>query len=91
MYHKEVTLYIRSGSLRCWRARRFLAHRGYDVKVIDATNDSARGLLMQLADDLHHKLVLPYVFVDNRPVGSFCDIKALDRSGALERLVRGEV
>jgi glutaredoxin len=34
---------------------------------------------------------VPYVFVDHRPVGGFGDIKALDRSGDLERLVRGAV
>jgi glutaredoxin len=46
---------------------------------------------LQLAETLHHEIVLPYVFIDNRPVGGFGDIKALDRSGALEILVRGKV
>jgi len=32
-----------------------------------------------------------YVFVDQRPVGDFGEIRALDRSGDLARLVRGEV
>jgi glutaredoxin len=64
---------------------------GYDVEVIDATNDGAGALLMQLAETLHHEIVLPYVFVDDRPVGGFGDIKDLDCSGALEILVRGKV
>ncbi len=91
MYQREVALYTRKGSWRCWRARRLLAQRGYDVKVIDATNNGASAVLMQLAEVLHHEVVLPYVFVDNRPVGGFGDIKALDRSGVLELLVRGKV
>jgi len=34
---------------------------------------------------------LPAIFVDGRPEGGFGDIKALERSGNLDRLVRGEV
>jgi hypothetical protein len=34
---------------------------------------------------------MPYVFVDRRPVGGFGEIRTLEGSGALERLVRGEV
>jgi hypothetical protein len=32
-----------------------------------------------------------YDVVDGRPVGGFAEIKALHRSGALDRLARGEV
>jgi glutaredoxin len=35
--------------------------------------------------------IIPYVFVDQRPVGGFADIRILDRSGELERLVRSEI
>ena len=91
MYQRKVALYICRRSWRCWRVRRILARRGYDVEVIDATKDGASALLMQLAEVLHQEIVLPYVFIDNRPVGGFGAIKALDRSGALELLVRGKV
>ena len=91
MYQRKVVLYICRRSWRCWRVRRLLVRRGYDIEVIDATNDGAGALLMQLAETLHHEIVLPYVFIDDRPVGGFGDIKALDRSGALEILVRGKV
>ena len=37
------------------------------------------------------RTTVPYVFVDGRPVGGFAEIKALHRSGALDRLARGEV
>ena len=86
MYQKDVVLYTRSRSLRCWRARRLLQHRGYQFEVVDTTN--APEALDRL---LHRKTALPYVFVDHRPVGDFGIIKALDRSGTLERLVRHEI
>jgi glutaredoxin len=91
MYQRKVALYICRRSWRCWRVRRILARRGYDVEVIDATKDGASALLMQLAEVLHQEIVLLYVFIDNRPVGGFGAIKALDHSGALELLVRGKV
>ncbi|HEX2183654.1 MAG TPA: glutaredoxin domain-containing protein [Rubrobacteraceae bacterium] len=88
---REMVLYIRRGSFRCWRARRLLSRRGYRVEVVDATNGAAaRVTLKQLAYSDYRETV-PYLFVDRRPVGGLRDVKALDRSGDLERLVRGEV
>ena len=86
-----VVLYVKKRSLRCWRAKGFLAPKGYYVKVIHTTNEELRGLLMHLTQGRSHKRPLPYVFIGHRPVGGFADIKSLERSGTLERLVRGEV
>jgi glutaredoxin 3 len=90
MEQRTVILYVRRRSLRCWRARRLLARRGYHVEVVDATGGASRSMLKQLAYGAYREAV-PYVFVDHRPLGGFGDIKALDRSGDLERLVRGAV
>ena len=78
---REMVLYIRRRSFRCWRARRLLSRRGYSA---------ARVTLKQLAYSAYRETV-PYLFVDHRPVGGLRDVKALDRSGDLERIVRGEV
>ncbi|MDF2702838.1 MAG: hypothetical protein K0S10_1784 [Rubrobacteraceae bacterium] len=51
---------------------------------------AARPTLKQLGQSAYRETV-PYVFVDHRPVGGFGTIKALDYSGDLERLVRGEI
>jgi glutaredoxin len=88
---REIVLYTANRtSLRCWRAKRLLARRGYHFEVIGTTNDALRSLLRQLTRSAHRQTV-PYLFVDHRPVGGFGDIRALDRSGTLELLVRGEV
>ena len=87
---REVVLYIRRRSLRCWHARRLLSRRGYNVEVVDATDGAARVTLKQLAYSEYRETV-PYLFVDRRPVGGLRDVRALDRSGDLERLVRGQV
>jgi glutaredoxin 3 len=90
MEQREVVLYVRRRSLRCWRARRLLARKGYCFEVIDTTDGASSVTLKQLARSAYRETV-PYIFVDQRPIGAFADIKALDRSGDLERLVRGEI
>ena len=87
-HQKEVVVYARRPSWRCWLTRRLLRRLGYRFEVIDATNNS------QLCSWLAHcsgRLTMPYVFVDHRPVGGLSELKTLERSGALEHLVRGGV
>jgi glutaredoxin len=85
---KEVLVYVCHRSWRCWLTRRLLGRRGYHFQVIDTTVDA------QLCSWLAHfarRKTMPYVFVDHRPLGGFGEIRALEASGALEHLVRGEV
>ena len=89
---EEVVLYVKKRSLRCWRAKGFLARKGYYLKVIHTTNEELSELLMHLTQGRSHKRpLLPYVFIGQRLVGGFADIKSLEGSGTLERLIRGEV
>ncbi len=92
MDQKEIRLYVSHPSWRSWRTRRLLRRRGYSFELIDATDDAiARDWLAQLADRKRKRRSVPYVFVDHRPVGGLGEIKALEHSGVLEHLVRGEV
>ena len=84
-------LYVRKRSLRCWRAKGFLARKGYYLKVIHTTNEELRELLLHFRQGRSQKRPLPYVFIGHRPVGGFADIKSLEGSGTLERLICGEV
>ena len=89
---EEVVLYVKRRSLRCWRAKGLLAGKGYYLKVIHTTNEELGELLLHLPQGRSHKMpLLPYVFIGHRPVGGFADIKSLEGSGTLERLIRGEV
>jgi glutaredoxin 3 len=58
---------------------------GYDFEVIDATgNDELRAWLAKAAG----RRTVPQIFIGGSPVGGYDDIKALDRCGELEQLVR---
>ena len=85
-------LYVKKRSLRCWRAKGFLARKGYYLKVIHTTNEELRQLLLHFTQGRSDKRpLLAYVFIGHRPVGGFADIKSLEGSGTLERLMSGEV
>ncbi len=86
MYQREMVLYTRNRSLRCWRAKRLLGRAGYCFEVVDATADP--GALAELSEVAHRKVTPPYVFVDRRPVGSISTVRALVGSGQFERLLR---
>ena len=88
MDQQEIAIYVKARCRRCWRTRRLFRHRGYAFEVIDVSGDD--GLRNWLIRATGSKSV-PQVFVDRRLVGGFAIVRALDISGDLDRLVRGEV
>jgi glutaredoxin len=92
MDQRRVVLYARRRSLRCWRAKRIVARGGYHFEVLEAAaEDSPSGLRKRLRHGRTYRQALPYLFVDERPVGGLAEIRALGGSGTLEHLVRGEI
>ena len=100
MYQREMVLYTRGRSLRCWRARRFLERAGYGFEVVDVGGDPA--MLERLSAAAHRevaprhapaprKMAPPYVFVDRRPVGDMGTVRALAGSGQFEHLLRDDL
>jgi glutaredoxin len=87
VYHRQMVLYTRSRSLRCWRAKRLLGRAGYRFKEVDVTDDP--GVLAEISKVVQHEVALPYVFVDHRPVGDMGTVRALVGSGQFEHLLRG--
>jgi glutaredoxin 3 len=88
MGQKEIVIYVKVRCQRCWRAKRLLKRRSYAFEVIDVSGDDV--LRNWLVEAIGGKTV-PQVFVDGRLVGGFAVVRALDSSGDLDRLVRGEV
>ena len=91
MYQRELVLYTRSHSLRCWRAKHLLRRRGYHFKAVETTNDELLALLEQLGLKNGYLQSVPYLFIDHRPVGGLREIRALDGAGVLRHLVRDEL
>ena len=83
-----ITVYAANRPVRAWRLKRLLRRKGHAFEVVDVTDDD--GLRARLAEATGRDKA-PLIFVDGRLVGGFEVVKALDRSGHLDRLLRGEV
>ena len=78
--------------MRCWRAKRILARGGYHFEVLEeAAEDSPSGVRKRLTHGRTYRQALPYLFVDERPVGGLAEIRSLGGSGTLEHLIREEL
>lgn len=88
MDQKPVVIYVRHRSPYCWRAKRLFSRKGYAFEVVEVSSD--RELPAPPTRTTVNRTV-PQVFVDGRLVDGFDVIKTLNRTGELDRLVRGEV
>jgi glutaredoxin 3 len=87
MAQKKIVIYTKTWHPYCWLAKRLLKRKGYQFEAVDVTNDSeGRAWLAQTTD----QRTVPQVFVEALPIGGFDDIRALDRSGKLDLLMRGD-
>jgi glutaredoxin 3 len=88
MDQKPVVIYVKHRSPYCWRAKRLFRRKGYAFEVVEVSSD--REFPAQPTRTTVNRTV-PQVFVDGRLVGGFDVIKTFNRTGELDRLVRGEV
>ena len=88
MDQQPVVIYVKHRSPHSWRAKRLLRRKGYAFEVVEVSSESE---LPASPTGTTSNRTVPQIFVDGRLVGGFDVIKALDRVGQLDRLVRGEV
>jgi glutaredoxin len=88
MHQLEITVYARARGMSTWRIKRLLRRKGYAFELIDVAECEEP---WARPGENARSQMLPQVFVAGRQVGGFETIRALDCSGDLDRLVRGEV
>ncbi len=88
MDQKRVVIHVGRASPHCWLAKRLLRRKGYAFEVVEASGDNE---LPGPPARATGRRAVPQVFIDGRLVGGFEVIRALDRAGDLDRLVRGAV
>ncbi|MBX3182846.1 MAG: glutaredoxin 3 [Polyangiaceae bacterium] len=82
----EVLVYRTRFCPYCVRAVRLLERRGVAFQEIDVSGDDARRAWLQEATGQH---TVPQIFIDQRPIGGFTELAALERSGELDQLLAG--
>lgn len=82
----QVKIYTRSWCGYCTAALRLLRQKGVAFEEVDATSDpSTREWLVEETG----YSTLPQIFIDDRPIGGYDDMRALDRAGRLDALLAG--
>jgi len=72
----------------CRKAKSFLTEKGVIFEEIDITSNEneMRSKLAQMLG-IKELPTVPQIFINDKPVGGFTDIKALDDSGKLDELL----
>lgn len=76
----RIEIYTKSWCPYCARARALLDARGLTYEITDVTTDAAREREMRTRAG---RRTVPQVFIDDRHVGGFDDLAALDAAGGL--------
>jgi glutaredoxin 3 len=80
----EITVYSTTWCTYCDRAKSLLKARGLEYTNVNLDDDPAfRGKLLELTG----RMTVPQIFVGERLVGGFTELRELDRSGKLTALV----
>jgi glutaredoxin 3 len=82
----NVTIYTRRWCGYCTAAERLLEDKGVAFENIDCTGDRAK---RQWLAEVTGRTTVPQIFIDGRAIGGFDDMRALERSGELDRLLAG--
>jgi glutaredoxin 3 len=85
MTRPHVRIYTSDACSFCERAKRLLAKKGVVFEEIHFPRhdyDARRHLV-----ELTGRYTVPQILIDDRPVGGYDDIKALDDAGALDAML----
>lgn len=83
----SVVIYTTKVCPYCVRAKALLSRKGVEYQEIDVSHDDAKRQWLVQATG---QRTVPQIFINDKPVGGFDDIAALDRKGELDPLLRVE-
>ena len=83
----SIVIYTTQYCPYCRGAKSLLNAKGVEFEEIDVTTDpDGRAEMMKLSG----RQTVPQIFVDGRPIGGFDDMRLLDSSGELDRILAGK-
>lgn len=80
----KVLVYTTSYCPFCFRAKALLRSRNIDFREIDVTRDAS---LREEMERLSGRRTVPQVFIDGASIGGFEELRQLDATGELDRLL----
>ena len=85
----KTEIYFTNWCPYCHQAKALLDRKGVDYVGIDLTNASPEEI--QEMRERSGRTSVPQIFIDDRHIGGFDDIAALERAGELDALLSGEI
>lgn len=84
---KPVRVYTTRICTYCFAAKRLLGRKGIEYEEIDVSHDAeARRWLVETSG----QRTVPQIFIGDRSIGGFTELRALDRSGELDALLTAD-
>ena len=80
----RVTMYSKTFCGYCLAAKRLLKRRRIEYEEIYVSNAAIREEMLERAEG---RYTLPQIFIDDRGIGGYTELRALDSSGELDRLL----
>ncbi len=80
----RVQLYTTQTCPFCLRAKALLKKKDVPFEEIDVSHDEAKRTWLVSASGMR---TVPQIFIDDKPIGGFDELHALDQSGELEKLL----
>ncbi|MEK7230162.1 MAG: glutaredoxin 3 [Candidatus Binatota bacterium] len=80
----KVVIYTTTSCPYCTRAKAFLRSKNVDFEEIDVSRDER---LQEEIEHLSGRRTVPQIFINGKSVGGFDDIKQMDATGDLDRLL----
>lgn len=81
----EVIVYTTTTCPYCVRAKTLLRQKGVEYREVDVSDNPA--LREKMTAEAGGRRTVPQIFIDGKPVGGYDDLKSLDDSGDLDRLL----
>lgn len=83
----DIIIYTTDYCPYCNRAKDLLKRKNQKYQEIDVTEDDA--LREEMVQKAGGKRTVPQIFINDRHIGGFDDLSALDRRGELDTLLAG--
>jgi len=81
----KVEVYTTDYCPYCTKAKTLLQIKGVEYEEVDVTgDDDARAVLTEKAEG---RKTVPQIFINDKPIGGFDDLNALNQNGELDALL----
>lgn len=81
----KIVMYSKDYCPYCDRARSFFENRGLEISEIDLSGNEAE--FQRIKNETGWRTV-PIIMINNKLIGGYTDLKALDEAGELESLLQ---